>query len=493
MAPALKQPIGLKRWSQFPSMRDRAANCGMLLENLKQMRAWVPELMLSAPCQFRSAGFARTITNGLLLLAFVVTLCPEAQAVPSFTRQTGLACRVCHSNPPELTAFGRKFKLDGYTLTDKNPETTIDDKDMKLSRYFPIGGMISLGETGTNTPQPDSQNWNTNANLSLYLAGEMAPHFGGMIQTTYSTSSDHLTLNNTDLRYANHTTLGSTDLLYGLMINNSPTVGDVWNSTPAWGYPWFGGNAPSPTAEPLIEGALAQDVFGPGAYAMWDNHLYAGFSVYRTVHLGAPQPLTGTTFAFNIQGVAPYWRVAWQQSWGLNYLELGTYGIYVSSTPDGVTGLRNTYADPSFDLQYERPFGVNLLTAHTTYIHEISNLNATFAAGGATEPTHHLNTFRADATFHLRSRYTFALAGFSTTGNGDPLLYAPAPITGSLLGSPNSSGFIGQVGYWPLQNIELSTAYTAYTKFNGASHDYDGSGRNASANNSVFIGLLLNF
>jgi hypothetical protein len=353
--------------------------------------------------------------------------------------------------------------------------------------------MISLGETGTNTPQPDSQNWNTNANLSLYLAGEMAPHFGGMIQTTYSTSSDHLTLNNTDLRYANHTTLGSTDLLYGLMINNSPTVGDVWNSTPAWGYPWFGGNAPSPTAEPLIEGALAQDVFGPGAYAMWDNHLYAGFSVYRTVHLGAPQPLTGTTFAFNIQGVAPYWRVAWQQSWGLNYLELGTYGIYVSSTPDGVTGLRNTYADPSFDLQYERPFGVNLLTAHTTYIHEISNLNATFAAGGATEPTHHLNTFRADATFHLRSRYTFALAGFSTTGNGDPLLYAPAPITGSLLGSPNSSGFIGQVGYWPLQNIELSTAYTAYTKFNGASHDYDGSGRNASANNSVFIGLLLNF
>jgi hypothetical protein len=120
----------------------------------------------------------------------------------------------------------------------------------------------------------------------------------------------------------------------------------------------------------------------------------------------------------------------------------------------------------------------------------MSNLNATFATGGASETTHHLNTFRADATFHLRSRYTFALAGFSTTGNGDPLLYAPAPITGSLLGSPNSSGLIGQVGYWPLQNIELSAAYT---KFNGASHDYDGSGRNASANNSVFVGLLLNF
>lgn len=253
MAPALKQTIGLERLSQFPLMRDRAANCGVLFGSLKQARAWVPNLTLAALHQFRSAGFARAITSGLFLLAFVVTLCPEAQAVPSFTRQTGLACRVCHSNPPELTAFGRKFKLDGYTLMN-NAETTIDDKDMKLSRYFPIGGMISLGETGTNTPQPDSQNWNANAHLSLYLAGEMAPHFGGMIQTTYSTSSDHLTLNNTDLRYANHTTLGSTDLLYGLTLNNNPTVADVWNSTPAWGYPWFGGNAPSPTAASLIGG-----------------------------------------------------------------------------------------------------------------------------------------------------------------------------------------------------------------------------------------------
>lgn len=100
-----------------------------------------------------------TLTNSLVLLAFLASLCPDARAVPSFTRQTGLACTVCHSNPPELTAFGRKFKLDGYTLTDKAPSTTIDDKDLKLSRYFPIGGMAALSETATNTPQPGAQNW----------------------------------------------------------------------------------------------------------------------------------------------------------------------------------------------------------------------------------------------------------------------------------------------------------------------------------------------
>jgi hypothetical protein len=234
--------------------------------------------------------------------------------------------------------------------------------------------MISVGDTGTNAVELGSQNWDVNAHLSLYLAGEMAPHVGAMIQTTYSTTSDHLTLNNTDIRYANHTTVGSKDLLFGLMLNNSPTVSDVWNSTPAWGYPWFGGNGPSPGAQPLIAGALSQDVIGLGGYAMWDDHLYAGFSMYRSLHLGGPQPLTGTDFAFNIEGIAPYWRMAWQQAWGLNYLEVGTYGIYTSSVPGGVTGLHDTYSDPSVDLQYERPFGVNLLTAHTTYIHEVSHL-----------------------------------------------------------------------------------------------------------------------
>jgi hypothetical protein len=437
-----------------------------------------------------------TLTSGLVLVGLIVSLPPDTQAVPSFTRQTGLKCNVCHSNPPELTAFGRKFKLDGYTLTEKKIDATIEDKDLKINRYFPISVMLLLSETVARQRVPGAQNGNAGfpQALSLFLAGEISLHFGGMVQGTYSHQSDHFTLDNTDIRYSNHTKLGSKDLLYGLTLNNSPTVEDVWNSTPSWGYPWLSpNNVPSPNTKPLIVGALAQDVAGVGAYTMWDEHLYADFTVYRSEHAGGPQPLTGTNFAINIQRVAPYWRLAWQQSWGLNYLEVGTYGIYVSSFPGGLTAPTDTYLDPAVDLQYERPFGVNLLTFHTTYIHERSDLNGTFAAGGAAEPSHHLNTFRADASYHIRSRYTFTLAGFSTTGSDDPILYAPAPITGSLLGSPNSGGFIGQAGFWPVQNVGLSAAYTAYTKFNGASQNYDGSGRSASANNSIYISLWLNY
>jgi hypothetical protein len=444
----------------------------------------------------KRARLACTPISGLVLLALIVGSSTDALAVPSFSRQTGLKCSVCHSNPPELTAFGRKFKLEGFTLTDKKADTSIEDKDLKINRYFPISVMLLLSDTGTKTAVPGAQRGNAGfpQALSLFLAGEISPNLGGMVQGTYSHQSDHFTLDNTDIRYAKHTTLGSKDLLYGLSLNNSPTVEDVWNGTPSWGYPWLSPNsAPSPSARPLIVGALAQDVAGIGAYTMWNDHLYADITLYCSEHAGGPQPLTGTDFAINIHGVAPYWRFAWQQTWGLNYLEVGTYGIYVSSVPGGVTGVRDTYADPSVDLQYERPFGVDLLTVHTTYIHEISNLDGTFAALGAAAPSHRLNTFRADATYHLRGRYTFTLAGFSTTGTSDPILFAPAPVTGSLLGSPNSAGFIGQAGFWPKQNIELTVAYTGYTKFNGASHNYDGSGRSASANNSVYLALWLNF
>jgi hypothetical protein len=432
----------------------------------------------------------------LVLVGLMALVCPDARAVPSFSRQTGVKCDVCHSNPPELTAFGRKFKLEGYTLTDKKGDSTIEGEELQLNRYFPISVMFLLSESGTRTPAPGTQNWNAAfpQALSLFLAGEMSPHLGGLIQVTYSHSSDHVTLDNSDVRYVRNSTLGSKEFLYGLTLNNSPTVEDLWNSTPSWGYPWLSpSGVPTPTARPLIAGGLAQDVAGLGGYTMWNDHLYAAFTLYRSEHPGGPQPLTGTNFPINIQGVAPYWRIAWQQTWGVNYLELGAYGIHLSSIPSGVTGPRDTYTDSSIDLQYERPFGIDLLTVHTTYIHETSELNGTFATGAASQAAHSLNVFRADATYHLRRRYTLTLSGFSTTGSVDPILFAPGPVTGSLLGSPNSSGFIAQAGFWPKENIELSAAYTGYATFNGSSQNYDGSGRTASANNSVYVALWLNF
>ena len=41
----------------------------------------------------------------------------------------------------------------------------------------------------------------------------------------------------------------------------------------------------------------------------------------------------------------------------------------------------------------------------------------------------------------------------------------------------------------PWANLRIGVQYTIYDKFNGAAHDYDGFGRNASDNNTLFIFL----
>src|SRR6476660_359914 len=57
---------------------------------------------------------------------------PRVQAVPSYARQTGLACSGCHYTPPELNPAGRRFKLLGYV--DRADETKVVTSDGRKRR-----------------------------------------------------------------------------------------------------------------------------------------------------------------------------------------------------------------------------------------------------------------------------------------------------------------------------------------------------------------------
>jgi hypothetical protein len=430
----------------------------------------------------------------LLLLLFGAS---SSYAVPSFARQTGLSCNVCHYTPPELTPFGRIFKLSGYSLiTDAKKNTIGNGKTLELLKALPLSVAFTVSDTELQAKEPGTQNGTAAfpQDLSLYLAGELAPHVGTFFEVAYTHMNDHFGMGMSDLRYANHTKLAGKTFQYGINLNNQPTLEDLWNSTPAEGYPWIASaTAVSPIAAPLIAGALSQDVVGLGGYGMWNNHLYGDVTVYRSEHAGGATPITGTNFNYNISGVAPYWRAAWQQNFGANYLEVGTYGIYVRSFPGAVSGPENVYTDPSFDFSFTRPFGPNTLSVHGTYMRENSDLQATYLAGGAAFANHNLNLGRADATYYWRSKYTATASYFTTVGTADTTLYAPAAVTGSNNGSPNTTGYIVQGSYWPVQNIDITLAYTGYTKFNGASTNYDGANRNASDNNTVYLAMWLNF
>ncbi len=441
----------------------------------------------------------------------------STKAVPSFARQTGYTCNRCHINPPELTDEGRKFKLNGYTLragqaplsgqtgkpgqagqTGLPPISTPPDRQksgLDLLANLPLSAWVEISNTGTKKPQPSTQNWNFSLpqDVSLFLSGAFSTHAGGFIQATYDAQSDHFTWDNTDIRYARSRLVRGKPLVYGITLNNNPTVEDIWNSTPAWGYPWIGpagGSVPTPTATAIVDGTLGTDVAGVGGYTMWRDHLYGAAAVYRSSHLGQPLPNAGTGSQFNIQGVAPYWRAAWQQSSGNNYLQVGTYGMHVVSTPQAIMGLRDTFTDIAADFQYERvlpKMANDILTFHGTYIHERSNVNATFNSGGALFVPHHLDTFRTDAVYHWGFRLTPAIGYFVTSGASDPLLYPAEPLIGSRTGSPRSHGIIANVTYWPVMNVRLAAQYTRYLSFNGSGTNYDGAGRNAGDNNSVYL------
>jgi len=220
---------------------------------------------------------------------------------------------------------------------------------------------------------------------------------------------------------------------------------------------------------------------------MWNQHLYLASTIYRSDHIGSSQPTSGQNATFNIRGVAPYWRVAWQETGRKNVFAIGTYGIHVTSTPGATSGPEDTYTDFGPDVQYDRTLGRDVLSFRGAYIRENSSLNATFAALGANQVDHHLDTGNANVGYHYGNRLSGTFGWFMTSGTEDPLLYPQAALTGSANGSPRSAGYIANFSWWPLQNVDLAVQYTGYTRFNGGSTNYDGSGRNASDNNTTYL------
>lgn len=448
----------------------------------------------------------------VVLIALLCVPSPNAHATASFSRQTGLACSTCHTTFPELTPFGRDFKLNGYTLSSAKEVTEKGEKKqsgLSILENLPLSINLRGSFTQTGNRQSPSQR-NSNIELpqqvNLWFAGRLSDHIGSYTQMTYNVQANHFGFDNSDFfRYSRQTKLAGKNLTWGIDGNNNPTFEDLWNSTPAYGFPYASPDAiVSPVAATLIDGTLGGDVVGLGAYGMWNDHLYGNVTLYRTQHIGGPQPACGQNpcppgptsvgFPHNIKGAAPYWRFAWQATKGDNYFEVGTYGIHAGSTPNSVTGITDDFTDTAADLTYERKLWKgDLFVVHSTFIYEKQELNRTFSVGGAAFPGHVLRTFRLDGAYHFGNRYTVTAGPFFTNGTADTTLYAPAAVTGSNNGKPNNTGYIVQFAYWPVQNIQMGVQYKGYTKFNGAGSNYDGSGRAASGNNYTYGYIWISF
>jgi len=437
-----------------------------------------------------------------VLGVWLLLLAGQAQAVPSFARQTGMDCTACHTVFPELTPFGRTFKLTGYTLSKKS------DKPYEFPPPISAAFLASFTNLAKPLPQgglaPNGSSRNDNVNvpqeMSLFYAGRIVPYVGAFVQGTYDGVSTQFLLDHADVRFAYPTKLWSKSLVLGITMNNAPTAQDVLNTVPAWGFPWAASSVSlTPAAAAVIDGGLDQQVGGFGGYFYWNNLLYGELTFYRTTRTGFTQFLgAGTVTETVVDQVVPYWRVFLQHQWKQHSFALGTFGLAARIfPPDQSRGPTDHFTDVAVDAQYQFLGKKHLFTAQTLWIHEFQHLGASFGQKVSANRNDRLDTYRVNLNYYYRSPWGTlggTAAYFTTWGTRDTGLYAPSPGGGSRAGYPNSNGFIVEGSYLPWKYTKITVQYTIYNKFNGAETGYDGTPttgvphpRNARENNTLYI------
>jgi hypothetical protein len=430
-------------------------------------------------------------------LAAALALLPAAPvwSVPAFARAMGVPCAACHTLAfgPALTPFGRYFKLHGYALGNQ--------------KTIPLSADLITSFTHTAADQPAAPHFSTNDNTALddadvYFAGKIAPHIGAFAQVSYDGIARHTSLQLLDARYAQDFTPGGVPTLLGLSLNNFPTVQDPWNSTYAWQFPFPVArlaNGPAPFVQ--INGAFATETLGASAYTLVDDLVYLEAGGYRKMSdrlqsdVGIPSPAA----EHGIDGTAPYWRAALQRSFGTHYASVGLLGFSADAqSPNERAVGTDNYTDIGYDATYQfANAGPHSFNFNASYIQEHQRLFATTALSGSNSISNHLNALNISGNYAYRQTYSLTVAYFDTVGNSNVALYPSSPWFGSANGSPDSSGYIFQLECIPFGkansiarpflNLRVGLQYTAYTRFNGGSSDYDGFGHSAHDNNTLFL------
>lgn len=433
-------------------------------------------------------------------LALVLALPQTAEAVPSFAAQTGQPCTACHVGAfgPQLTPFGRAFKIGGYTQSGG------DGWASKL----PLSAMVTTSFTNTRRDLASApQHYDVNNNPSLdqigvFLAGRMSDYSGGFVQLTYSGVTNTSHVDNTDLRpFTTSLTLGNHEVRIGTTINNNPTVQDPYNSTFAWGFPFIqSALAPTPAAQPMLVNAFNANTIGYTAYAWVDSALYLEAGAYTALGGWALARLgNGLGGQGAIAGAAPYARVAYEYQWNNQAVHAGA--LYMRADVNPATGIafqssgaagQDRYADYAFDAGYQfMGDGTHIVTLQGIYVHEDQQLNASGGGG-----TFALNHIRANVAYWYQNTYGATFGWQKTWGSLNPGY-------GTANGKPNSNAFIAEVDWVPFgkaqsyanpwANLKVGAQYIAYTQFDGGYSNYDGNGRGAGANNTFLLFAWLTF
>jgi hypothetical protein len=123
----------------------------------------------------------------------------------------------------------------------------LNGRSMPVTRGFvPFAVMLQAptfthteaGQEGGVAPHFGTNNNFALQQVSLFTGGRFTDNLGAFIQGTYDGVTRRFGWDNTDIRYANSVNIEGHNLLWGVTANNNPTVQDVWNTIPAWHFPF---------------------------------------------------------------------------------------------------------------------------------------------------------------------------------------------------------------------------------------------------------------
>jgi hypothetical protein len=447
----------------------------------------------------QSSTSNKTLLRFLCITLVIIFASSSVHAMPSFSRQTGQNCNICHiqSFGPDLSPMGREFKLGGYTMSGGTGTA---------AKLPALSGMATGSLTNTQKNQDPATlqpGYSANNNFtfdqaSLFYGGRVYGKVGALAQLTYNGYENKLVMDNTDIRFADRLDLDDlalpfdVDLKYGISLNNNPTVQDLWNTTSAWGFPYTSsGVQPSVGSTPLIDGALGTQVGGATAYTMVNDLLYLEAGAYGTFS-SSSQTAFGVTKPnqVSLSSPAPYWRVALQQDWKGHYFELGQYGMAAKTSLPGRDGSfgSNSYTDIAVDATYQYLANLkHIIEVKTTYIYENQNLSASRQqVGDLSTANTFLNTYKINLAYTFEQTYGITFAYNNINGSRDPVIDPTAPATDTF--KPNSQYYTVELVYVPfgksssymyLMNLRTSLQYIGYSQANGTNVD--------AQNNNTFM------
>jgi len=403
---------------------------------------------------------------------------------------------------PQLTPWGRFFKLSGYTA-GKN----LWDKEG--INYVPLGAFGQAGLTWAAQPN-DTQGQSViahNGSPEPYqVTGEVGTKLTSFLGVFYEYQIGNTfpgwkgTSGPADVRAVHFFHLHGNEILVGIDSNNSPTVQDVWNTVPDWSFPFYSSpQTPSAPASPMIASLGAQSA-SIGAYALVNRQIYVEASFYRAATGFFRWMSAGTSFqgggANYLDGYNPYWRAYWTKAHGPHNVMVGTLGMQAHVFPDSSnpSGPADVFTDSGFDSQYQYLGNTNKVTLRGSYIYERRAWDGSFPLGISSTPQGNLKSLNLSGSYAFDNAWVFHSGYFQTNGNSDSALYAITDPSGNqVTASPKATGYTIEVDRQITQNVQLMAQYRGFVQFNGLRRNIDGIGRNASDNNTLWLSVFFAF